>query len=61
MQQLPPETVVALAVTAAAGVLMMRIGLGKHLLARRTRLERCASCGHLVRGAGCAHCRRRHA
>jgi hypothetical protein len=59
MHPLPPETLTALSATVAAGVLMTRIGIGKRMLARRVVAERCASCGHRVRGAGCAHCRRR--
>lgn len=59
MTPLPPETIAALVVTAAAGVWMARIGMHKGLLARRVRIERCASCGHRTRGNGCPHCRRR--
>ena len=59
MEPLPPETLVALIVTAVAGISMTRVGLHKGLLARRVSTERCASCGHRVRGNGCAHCRRR--
>jgi hypothetical protein len=58
VEPLPPETLVALTVTAAVGVLMARIGLRKGLLSRRTAQERCATCGHRVRGNGCANCRR---
>jgi hypothetical protein len=60
MHPLSPETLTVLSVTVAAGVLMTRIGIGKGLLARRVPAERCASCGHQLRGPGCAHCRRRN-
>jgi hypothetical protein len=59
VEPLPPESFVALSVTAAVGVLMTRIGLHKGLLARRLTSERCASCGRRLRGNGCANCRRR--
>ena len=59
MQPLPPETVVALVVTAVAGFSMARMGMHKGLLARRVSAERCASCGHRLRGNACARCRRR--
>ena len=60
MNALSPEMLTALSATVAAGVLMTRIGIGKGLLARRVSTERCAACGHQVRGAGCGHCRRRN-
>ena len=50
---------VALLVTAVAGVSMTRIGLHKGLLARRIHDERCASCGNRLRGNSCPRCRRR--
>jgi hypothetical protein len=59
MQPLEPQTLIALLVTAAAGISMTRVGLHKGLLARRVRAERCASCGNRLRGNGCANCRRR--
>jgi hypothetical protein len=48
---------VALAATAAAGLLMTRTGLDKRLLALRSPVRRCGTCGRRLRRDTCHSCR----
>jgi hypothetical protein len=44
--------------TVAAGLTMIRMGLGKNLLSVRSRSHRCASCGRRIDTRYCPHCTR---
>lgn len=46
------------ALTIAAGLAMVRMGLRRNLLAARPRSRRCASCGRRIEVPYCPHCTR---
>jgi hypothetical protein len=55
MTHSPPHLLLAMVLSAGAGVLMLRIGVQSKLLEWRSRRRRCPSCGRLRSGV-CKHC-----
>jgi NADH pyrophosphatase NudC (nudix superfamily) len=51
-----PHLALAAALTAAAGVLMSRIGEATGMLKERARRRFCPSCGRRLSPRGCEHC-----
>jgi hypothetical protein len=56
MNALTPHLALLSIVTTGIGVAMIRMGIGRGLLAARQRPRRCPSCGRLVRAAFCRAC-----
>jgi hypothetical protein len=57
MTHSPSHLLLAMVLSAAAGVLMVRIGVQSKLLEWRNRRRRCPACGRLSTGV-CRHCAR---
>jgi hypothetical protein len=55
MTHAPSHLLLAMVLSAGAGVLMLRIGVQSKLLEWRSRWKRCPSCGRLRTGV-CRHC-----
>jgi hypothetical protein len=55
MTHAPSHLLLAMVLSAGAGVLMLRIGVQSKLLEWRSRRRRCPSCGRLRSGV-CRHC-----
>jgi hypothetical protein len=57
MTHSPPHLLVAMAISAGGGALMLRIGVQSKLIEWRDRRRRCPACGRLRSGV-CRHCAR---